>query len=171
MGFHCGSAGKESACNAGDLGLIPGLGRSLGEGKGYLLQYSGLENSMDYIVHGVAKSRTRLSDFHFTILGAKNSKMIQKFKFLPRSEHKPKWCCCSVSQLCPTLWDHMDCSRPGLPVPHHLLEFAQVHVHCVSDAVQPSHPLTPSSPSALKLSQNQGLIQWVVCSYQMTKIL
>ena len=56
--FPCGSAGKESACNAGDLGLIPGLGRSPGEGKGYLLQYSGLENSMDYTVHGVAKSWT-----------------------------------------------------------------------------------------------------------------
>ena len=58
MGFPCGSAGKESACNAGDLGLIPGLGRSPGEGNGYPLQYCGLENSMDYIVHGVAKSRT-----------------------------------------------------------------------------------------------------------------
>ena len=58
LGFSCGSAGKESACNAGDLGLIPGLGRSPGEGKGYLLQYSGLENSMDYIVHGVTKSGT-----------------------------------------------------------------------------------------------------------------
>ena len=57
VGFPCGSAGKESACNAGDLGLIPGLGRSPGEGKGYPLQYSGLENSMDYIVHGVTKSR------------------------------------------------------------------------------------------------------------------
>ena len=58
LGFPCGSAGKESACNAGDLGLTPGLGRSPGEGKGYLLQYSGLENSMDYIVHGVTKSGT-----------------------------------------------------------------------------------------------------------------
>ena len=64
-GFPCGSAGKESACNAGDLGLIPGLGKSPGEGKGYSLQYSGLENSMDYIVHGVTKSRIRLSNFHF----------------------------------------------------------------------------------------------------------
>ena len=53
---------------AGDWGLVPGLGRSPGEGKGYLLQYSGLENSMDCVVHGVAKSRTRLSDFHFTFL-------------------------------------------------------------------------------------------------------
>ena len=56
--FPCGSAGKESTCNAGDLGLIPGLGRSPGEGKGYPLQYSGLENSMNCIVHGVAESDT-----------------------------------------------------------------------------------------------------------------
>ena len=63
-----GSAGKESAHDAGDLGSIPGLGRSPGKGKGYPLQYSGLENSMDCIVHGVAKSQTRLSDFHFPSL-------------------------------------------------------------------------------------------------------
>ena len=55
--YTCGSAGKGSACNVGDLGSIPGLGRSPGEGKGYPLQYSGLENSMDYIVHGVTNSR------------------------------------------------------------------------------------------------------------------
>ena len=55
-GFHAGSAGKESTRNAGDLGSIPGLGRSPGEGKGYPLQYSGLKNSMDYTVHGVTKS-------------------------------------------------------------------------------------------------------------------
>ena len=65
LGFPCGSAGKESACNAWDLGLISGLGRSPGKGKGYPLQYSGLENSMDCIVHGVTKSRTRLSNFQF----------------------------------------------------------------------------------------------------------
>ena len=58
FGFPCGSAGKESACDVGDLGPIPGLGRSPGEGKDYPLLYSGLENSMDCIVHGVAKSRT-----------------------------------------------------------------------------------------------------------------
>ena len=63
-GFPGGSAGKESACNVGDLGLILGLGRSPGEGKGYPLQYFGLENSTDCTVHEVAKSRTRLSDFH-----------------------------------------------------------------------------------------------------------
>ena len=56
--FHGGSAGKESACNVGDLGSIPGLERSPGEGKGYALQYSGLENSMDCVVHGVAELDT-----------------------------------------------------------------------------------------------------------------
>jgi len=58
LGFPGGSAGKESTCNAGDLGLIPGLGRFSGEGKSYPLQYSGLEKSMDCIVHGVAKRWT-----------------------------------------------------------------------------------------------------------------
>jgi len=58
LGLPAGSAGKESACNVGDLGLIPGLGRAPGEGNGYPLQYSGLENSMDCIVHRVAKSWT-----------------------------------------------------------------------------------------------------------------
>ena len=56
--------GKESTCNVGNLGLIPGLGRSPGEGNGYPLQYSGLEKSTDCAVHGVTKSRTRLSNFH-----------------------------------------------------------------------------------------------------------
>ena len=65
-GFPDSSVGKESAYNAGDPGSIPGSGRSTGEGIGYPLQYSSLENSMDYIVHGVAKSQSRLSDFHFT---------------------------------------------------------------------------------------------------------
>ena len=65
LGFPCGSAGKEFACKVGDLGSILGLGRSPGEGKGYPLQYSGLENSMDSRAHGVANSWTQLSDFHF----------------------------------------------------------------------------------------------------------
>ena len=74
VGFPCDSAGKESAHDAGDPGSIPGLGRSPGKGKGYSLQYFGLKNSMDCIVlenstdcivHGIAKSRTRLSNFHY----------------------------------------------------------------------------------------------------------
>ena len=66
-GFLCGSAGKGSVCSVGDLGLTPGLGRSPVEGKGYPIQYSGLENLMDWIVHGVAKSPTLLNNFHFHI--------------------------------------------------------------------------------------------------------
>ena len=63
--FPDSSAGKESTCNAGDPDLIPGLGRSAGKGIGYPLQYSGLENSMDCVIHAVTKSQTQLSDFHF----------------------------------------------------------------------------------------------------------
>ena len=73
--------------------------------------------------------------------------------------------------LCLTLRDPMDCSKPDLSLLHHLLEFAQVHVHCVGDAIQPSHPLMPPSPSAMNLSQYQGLFQGVSCSDQITKIL
>ena len=65
VGFPGGSAGKDSARNEGDLDSIPGLGRSPGEGKGHPLQYSGLENSMNRLVHGVANSQTQVSGFHF----------------------------------------------------------------------------------------------------------
>ena len=65
-GFPCSSIGKESACNAGEWGSIPGLGRSLGEGKGYPLQYSGLENPMDYSVHGIARIGHDWVTFTFT---------------------------------------------------------------------------------------------------------
>ena len=70
MDFPGGSASKESACNAGDLGLIPGLGKSPGEEKGYPLQYSDLESSLDCIVHGVAKGQAQLNDFHSPYLPA-----------------------------------------------------------------------------------------------------
>ena len=67
LGFPDSSVGKESACNAEDTSLIPGLGRFTGEEKGYPLWCPGLENSMDCIVHGVAKSTTQLNDFHLTV--------------------------------------------------------------------------------------------------------
>ena len=65
MGFPGGSDSKESACSVGNLGLTPGLGRSSGEGNDYPLQYSGLKNSLDCVVHGVTKSQIPLSDFHY----------------------------------------------------------------------------------------------------------
>ena len=68
LGFPESSVDKEFACNAGDTGSIPGLGRSAGGGKGYPLQYSALDNSMDCIVHGVPNSWTQLSNFHYTVL-------------------------------------------------------------------------------------------------------
>ena len=83
LGFPGGSAGKESSCNAGDLGLIPGLGRSPGGGNGYPLQYSGLENSMDCIVHGVPKDQTQLSNFHFHSFTQQSFSETSGFSYLP----------------------------------------------------------------------------------------
>ena len=80
------------------------------------------------------------------------------------------FCCCSVTKLCLTLCNPMDCSMPGFPV-HHLLEFAQTHVHWIDGAIQPSHPLSPSFPFALNLSQLRGLFQWVSSSHQVTEVL
>ena len=79
LNFPCGSASKESPCNSGDQRLIPGLGRSPGEGKGYPLRYSGLENSMDCIVQGVIKSQTRLREFHFTSFTFRGSLVLLRF--------------------------------------------------------------------------------------------
>ena len=69
------------------------------------------------------------------------------------------------------LCNPMDCSTPGLPVHHQLLEFTQTHVHWVGDGIQPSHPLSSTSPPAFNLSQHQGLFQWVHSSHQVAKVL
>ena len=95
-----------------------------------------------YRVHGVAKSRTRLSNIHFHFCSC-----IMCIQFS------------SVTQSCLTLCNPMNSSMPGLPVHHQLLEFTQTQVHRVSDAIQPSHPLSSPSPPALNLSQHQGLFQ------------
>ena len=79
--------------------------------------------------------------------------------------------CCWVARLNLTLCNPMDCSVPGFPALHHLLECAQTHVHWVSDAIQPSHPLLSSSPPAFKQSQHQCLFQWVDSSHQEAKVL
>ena len=84
------------------------------------------------------------------------------------------WCwtsCYLVAQWRPSLCDPMDCSMPGFPVLHHLLEFAQTHVHWVSCAIQPSHPLSSPSPPAFNLSQHQSLSQWVGTWHQVTRVL
>ena len=77
----------------------------------------------------------------------------------------------SVAQSCPTLCNLMDCSLPGFPVHHQLSELTQTHVHQVSDAIQPSHPLSSPSFPTFSLSQHQGLFQWVSSSHQVAKVL
>ena len=77
----------------------------------------------------------------------------------------------SVAQLCPTLCNPMNCSTPGLPVHHQLPEFTQTHIHRVSDAIQPSHPLSFPSPPAPNPSQHQSLFQWVNSSHEVAKVL
>ena len=92
----------------------------------------------------------------------------------PRSsdhtEHLTDCRCHLVNKLCLAICDPMDCSMPGLPVLHQLLEFTQTRFHWVGDAVQPSHPLSLPSPHALNLSQHQSLFQWVGSSHQGTKV-
>ena len=84
--------------------------------------------------------------------------------------HPFRGCCCSVAQLCFTLCDPGDYSMPGFLVLHHLPELAQIHVHWVSDANYPSHPLLIPSPFAFSLSQNQGLFQCISSSNQVAKV-
>ena len=79
-------------------------------------------------------------------------------------------CCCSVTQSCLALCNSMNYSTPSFSILHYLPEFAQIHVHGVRDAIQPSHPLSPPSPT-LSLSQHQGLFQWVGFSHQVAKVL
>ena len=107
-GFICGSAGKESACNVGDLGLISGLGRSPREGKDYPVQYSGLENCMDCIVHGVAKSQTRLSDLHFHFTVWQEAYTII---YLQYQKNKEQTFSCAVSKFAAHVTVHAYCGQ------------------------------------------------------------
>ena len=131
-------------------------GRLPGGGNSNPLQFSCLKNPMDMgdwqaIVHGVAELDT--SEW----LNNNNAAISVQFS--------------SVAQSCLTLCDPMNCSTPGLPVHHLLLEFTQTHAHRVSDAIQPSHPLSFPSPPALNPSQHQGLFQWVNSSHEVAKVL
>ena len=122
-------------------------------------------------IHGVAKSRTWLSNW--TEL---NWTVCLNYKCLCLlSNSTPHYLLSvqfrSVTQSCMTLCDLMECSMPGLPVHHQFLELTQTHVHQVGDAIQPSHPLSSLSPPAFNLSQHQGLFKWVGSSYQVAKVL
>ena len=91
--------------------------------------------------------------------------------FLPRSKCLRVFVVCSVAQSCLTLCDPVDCSTPGFPVLHHLLELAQTHFHWVGDAIQPSHRLSSPSPRAFNLSQPLGIFQWLSSLHQVAKVL
>ena len=107
-------------------------------------------------VRGFTKSHTWLSNW---------TELILILFFIEFSQFS------SVTQSYTTLSDHIDCSTPGLPVHHQLLELAQTHDHCIGDAIQPSHPLSSPSLPAFNLSQHQGLFQWVGSSHQVAKVL
>ena len=164
-----------SSCNAGDLGLIPGSGRSPREGNENPFQYSCLEKSLVVYCPWGRKEldmTERLTLLLFKNIFIKETYICQdifsyakKKKILNNSNVVKTLTSVfissvqfsSVAQLCLTLCDPMNRSTPGLPVHHQLLESTQTHVHWVGDAIQPSHPLSSPSPSALNLSQHQGL--------------
>ena len=98
---------------------------------------------------------------------ALSGSMKQDLNYLPRNSVQFS----SVAQLCLTLCDPTNRSMPGLPVHHQLLESTQTHVHQVSDAMQPSHPLSAPYPSAPNPSQHQSLFQWVNSSHEVAKVL
>ena len=140
--FPGGSEVKVSASNAGGLGLIPGLGRSPGEGNGNPLQYGeshGRRCLVGYSPRGHKESNT--------------TEQLHSLTYFSSVQFS------SVTQSCPTLCDPMNHSTPGLPVHHQLPEFTQTHVRRVSDAIQPSHPLSSPSPPAPNPSQHQSLFQ------------
>ena len=131
----------------------------MGMGKEFLMDLIFWANKF------IVQLRGRYRDFPFI------SYSLHKRSLLHYHHHSLEWYICYNSYIQPpsNIWlcDPRDCSTPDLSVPHHLLKFAQVHVHCIGDILQPSHPLTSSSPSALNLSQHQGLFQWVSCSHQI----
>ena len=159
MGFHCGSAGKESACNAGNLGSIPGLGRSPREGKGYQLQYSGLENSMDCIAYGVAKSQTWLSDFNSNVNIICCTWKLTRGICLILNWYKI--CCCySVTKSCLTLCNSMNCNMPCFlcfTISWSLPKFMSIVLKMPSNHHSLCHPLL-FLPS---ISHRISLFQWV----------
>ena len=183
-----------------DVDSIPGSRRSPGVGNGTPLQYSCLENSIlkpliVWITTNCGKFLKRW-EYQTTIPASGETCMQVKKQQLEldmeqqtgsklgKEYSKAVYChpayltymqssvqFRSVAQSCPTLCDPMDCSRPGFPVHHQLLELAQTHVHWVGDAIQPSHPLSSPFPPAFNLSQHQGLFQWVSSLHQVAKVL
>ena len=177
VGFPGSSAGKVSSCNAGDPSSIPGSGRPTGEGIGYPLQYSCASLVAQLVKNPPAMWRPGFDPWVGKIPWRRE--WLPTLVFWPGIPWTSPWGCkklemterlslflfilsvqfSSVAQSCPTNCDPMNRSTPGLPVYHQLPEFTQTHVHQVSDAIQPSHPLSPPSPPAPNPSQHQSLFQ------------
>ena len=151
QGFPDSSVGKESTCNVGDTGSIPGLGRSPGEGIGYPLQYSGLENPMDCTVCGVAKSRTRLSDFHFTSLGCTRSRHIGSSIFIVSCRVLSVAACKLLVAAC------------GIQFPDQGLNWGPLHWE--SGVLVTGLPGKFQGSGILRMSNNQGILCFLVSSH------
>ena len=197
MGFPGKSVGKASASNAGDLGSIPGLGRSPGERNGNPLQYSFLESPMEWDILCIYFRLIKLSDLHpntekirSLILnmyheihhnifflkdkisqGMRTRDCMEGMRVIKRLFSSFQSLQFSLVQSCVTLCNPMNRTTPGLSVHHQLPEFTQTHIHRVSDAIQPSHPLSSPSPPAPNPSQHQGLFQWVNSLHEVAKVL
>ena len=180
---------------------IPGSGRSPEEGHGSPFQYFCLENSMNKGVWWSTKSQILLKQLSMNTSKNKVETLIQKdtgtpmftaalFTIARRGGHPSRWMekedmvhsiqwriiqsfrsvQLSCSAMSASVWPH-GLQHAGFPVHHQLLELTQTHVHWVSDAIQPSHPLSSPSPPAFNLSQHQGLFKWVSSSNQVAKVL
>ena len=158
LGFSGGSAGKESACNVGDLALIAVLGRSPGEKNGYPLQYSGLENSIDCLVHGVAKSWTWLSDFHFHFRST-----VAPPRHWPCSSHTLM----GGSKACGRVWGSERDETPSLHCSQPLQTLIRLWMHLMHldsgrDGVQQPQLRDGLSPNPLSCSASPGAQWWTV---------
>ena len=145
-------------------------------------------------IHGVAKSQTRLSNWTelnwielnrllinlLNMYSTSKTSILQwsaffivqfSYPYMTTAKTTVSVHFSSVTRSCPTLCDPMNRSTPGLPVHHQLPEFTQTHVHRVSDAIQPSHPLSSPFPPAPNPSQHQSLFQWVNSSHEVAKVL
>ena len=156
-------SGKEPTCQCkrrGDVGSIPGSWRSPGGGEAMKTHSS------------VLAWRIPWTEEPGRLQSMRSQRVRHGWNDLAHTQGTtPPVQFCSVAQSCPILCDPTDCSKPGLPVYHQLLEFTQIHVHWVGDAIQPSHSLSSPSPPAFNLSQHQGLFQWVSSLHQVARVL